>query len=54
MKTLVLAVLTILSACTPLSEAYLMGTSEAMRKERENGAIVRAEMRARGEVPWWP
>lgn len=44
------------SACTPLAEAYLIGSSEAMQTELRNGAIVRAEMRARGEVPWsnWP
>jgi hypothetical protein len=51
-KPLALAFLVLLSACTPVAEAYLIGTSEGMRMERENGAIVRAEMRARGEVPW--
>ena len=42
----------ILSSCTPIIENYQVWTSEAMQTELRNGAIVRAEMRARGEVPW--
>ncbi len=46
----------VLAGCQSASEAYLIGSSKAMRTEFQNGAIVRAEMRARGEVPWssWP
>lgn len=39
-----------LSGCEWLDTA----TSAAMQQEFRNGAIVRAEMRARGVVPWWP
>jgi hypothetical protein len=50
-RPLTLVFLVLLSACAPVAEAYLIGISETMRVEMRNGAIVRAEMRARGKVP---
>ncbi len=45
-----------LTGCQSAMEGYLIAEDSAMATEARNGAIVRLEMIARGEMPWssWP